>query len=300
MDLHEVASRQQGLLTRAQAGEAGLTQRQVSSRVGRGLWQPVHRGVYRLAGSPRTRQQELLAAALATRGVVSHRAAGWSAGLVDRYEVEVSVLRSRAPRVRGVILHRSGDLRDDHVVVRDGIPTTSVLRVLADLGAVLPLPFVERALERAIGRRLCTFDDAVGVLYELSKQGRNGIGVLRAALDGWGHGTVEPDSVLEAAFARMCKQHDLPTPVFQHEVWVGGRRRRLDAAWPRQMVAVEVDGFASRVSLDRFQDDRTRQNALVRAGWTVLRFTWADVTRRPGATATTLTSVLGAGLPLTG
>lgn len=81
-------------------------------------------------------------------------------------------------------------------------------------------------------------------------------------------------------------------PVFQHEVVVGGCRRRLDAAWLPQMVAVEVDGFASRVSVDRFQDDRTRQNALVRAGWTVLRFTWADVTRRPEATATTLATVL--------
>jgi very-short-patch-repair endonuclease len=40
-------------------------------------------------------------------------------------------------------------------------------------------------------------------------------------------------------------------------------------------VAVEIDGFAFHHAPDRFQRDRTRQNALVGLGWTVLRFTWA-------------------------
>lgn len=300
MDLDSLAAAQHGTMTRQQALRLGFTTRQVDGRLAAGAWLRVYQGVYRIAGAPVSHHQALMAACLATGGAASHRAGAWSWHLCDRFEVEVVVPASQHRRVPGVAVHRSVDLRPDHVVVRDGIPTTNVLRVLADLGAVLPLPFVEGALERAIGRRLCTFDDAVGVLFELSKQGRNGIGVLRAALDGWGHGAVQPDSVLEAAFARMCKQHDLPMPAFQHEVVVGGRRRRLDAAWVPQMVAVEVDGFASRVSLDRFQDDRTRQNALVRAGWTVLRFTWADVTRRPEATAGALAGVLGAGSSLTG
>ncbi|HVL26855.1 MAG TPA: type IV toxin-antitoxin system AbiEi family antitoxin domain-containing protein [Acidimicrobiales bacterium] len=33
-----------------------------------------------------------------------------------------------------------------------------------------------------------------------------------------------------------------------------------------------------------FEEDRLRQNALVLAGWTLLRFTWADVTERGLAT----------------
>jgi very-short-patch-repair endonuclease len=56
-------------------------------------------------------------------------------------------------------------------------------------------------------------------------------------------------------------------------------------AIPRLMVAIEVDGMAYHVDVERFQRDRTRQNALVDLGWTVLRFTWADLTDRPGYVA---------------
>jgi very-short-patch-repair endonuclease len=40
--------------------------------------------------------------------------------------------------------------------------------------------------------------------------------------------------------------------------------------------------------------DLARQNRLVTLGWTVLRFTWEQVVRRPGDVAATLRSVLGA------
>ncbi len=41
-------------------------------------------------------------------------------------------------------------------------------------------------------------------------------------------------------------------------------------------------------SPDAFQHDRTRQNHLVALGWTVLRFTWADVVHRPDHVAQTI------------
>ena len=50
---------------------------------------------------------------------------------------------------------------------------------------------------------------------------------------------------------------------------------------PAARVAVEVDGWAWHSDVERFREDRRRQNALVLAGWTVLRFTWDDLMRRP-------------------
>jgi very-short-patch-repair endonuclease len=35
------------------------------------------------------------------------------------------------------------------------------------------------------------------------------------------------------------------------------------------------------VTPEHFQRDRRRQNRLIAAGWTVLRFTWWDLTERP-------------------
>jgi very-short-patch-repair endonuclease len=53
-----------------------------------------------------------------------------------------------------------------------------------------------------------------------------------------------------------------------------------DLTFVREKIAIEVDGWAWHHTPDRFQRDRQRQNALVTAGWLVLRFTWFDLTER--------------------
>jgi len=55
-----------------------------------------------------------------------------------------------------------------------------------------------------------------------------------------------------------------------------------DVYFPDVRLVIEVDGVAFH-GPDRFQADRTRQNLLVGAGCTVLRFTWGDLTQRPDA-----------------
>ena len=54
-----------------------------------------------------------------------------------------------------------------------------------------------------------------------------------------------------------------------------------DVVFASAKLVVEVDGLAFHVTPERFQRDRQRQNRLVAAGWTVLRFTWRDLTERP-------------------
>lgn len=289
-----------GLISTDAALAAGLTHHQIKQRIKTGQWERRHRGVYAVAGAPRTYEQRVLAACLATAGVGSHRASMvlWEVE-PDCRVAEVTVRQGRTPHHEGVVVHRSVDLRREHVSVRSGIPVTNPLRMLADVGSVLPVFYVERCIEQGLARRLFTATAIVGVRWELSKQGRNGLGALDEAIRRQGFHLGDLESVLEAAFARLCVAYDLPAPELQHEVVVGGRRRRIDAAWPDRRVAVEVDGFASRIDRGRFQDDRDRQNALVQAGWTVIRFTWEDVVRRPLHVATQIREVLG-GLVATG
>ncbi len=54
-----------------------------------------------------------------------------------------------------------------------------------------------------------------------------------------------------------------------------------DFVFEASHLVVEVDGQAWHTTPDRFQRDRERQNRLVNAGWTVLRFTWSDLVDRP-------------------
>ncbi|WP_232291906.1 endonuclease domain-containing protein [Frankia sp. QA3] len=71
---------------------------------------------------------------------------------------------------------------------------------------------------------------------------------------------------------------DLP----QQDRALGGRPvARLDLAWPSRLVAVEADGAAYHRQPRALFRDRARQNDLLSVGWTLLRFTWADVLGRP-------------------
>ena len=55
----------------------------------------------------------------------------------------------------------------------------------------------------------------------------------------------------------------------------------VDIAFPKQRVAIEIDGWAFHSDQQAFQNDRSRQNWLTLQGWQVLRFTWLDVTGHP-------------------
>jgi very-short-patch-repair endonuclease len=67
---------------------------------------------------------------------------------------------------------------------------------------------------------------------------------------------------------------------------------RADMAWPGRRVLVEFDGDIHR---DRavFVNDLRRQNQLIAAGWTVLRFTSADVLGRPDEVVAAIRRALG-------
>jgi very-short-patch-repair endonuclease len=56
---------------------------------------------------------------------------------------------------------------------------------------------------------------------------------------------------------------------------------KIDVAFPKQWVAIEVDGWAFHSDPEAFAIDRKRQNAIALLGWQVLRFTWLDLTEYP-------------------
>ena len=65
-----------------------------------------------------------------------------------------------------------------------------------------------------------------------------------------------------------------------------------DFAWPEARVIVELDGWDTHRTQRAFQQDRRRDVALSKAGWTVLRFTYRDVVHDPGYVTSTLDRLL--------
>ena len=288
--IFDLAAGQRGLVTHSQLLEHGVTDHAIQWWLSAKRLERVHRGVFRAGGAPVEPWQLCLAATLAVGGLVavSHRAAArcWGVTLPFGLVPEITVSASRSVRLgpgpAGTLRHRSTDLTPDQIVTRLGMPVTDPARTLVDLGAVVGRPLVEDALDDLVGRKLVTLRAARARLDRLAARGRSGCGVLRAVLDDRiGPEQAMSRSRLEAELARLCARAGLRRPVFQHEVVVGGRRRRLDFAYPELRLAIEVDGYESHSRYDVFEDDRRRANDLELAGWTVLRFTWAQVTKRP-------------------
>ena len=152
--LEDRAEAQYGLFTLNQALASRLNRTTVYRRTRLGRYVLEHPGVFAFADLPASWERSVLAACLAAgqEAVASHRSAGRLWGLIDPSEdiVEITVPYAQRPRLRGVTVHRSTDLRVEQTTVRRRIPVTNPLRTMVDLAAVLPPEAVEDALDAGL------------------------------------------------------------------------------------------------------------------------------------------------------
>ncbi len=90
----------------------------------------------------------------------------------------------------------------------------------------------------------------------------------------------EPWSAAERLQHRLLRAAKITGWIANHPVRIGKRLYFLDVGFPRQLVAIEIDGRSAH-GVSRFEADRWRQNDLILAGWTVLRFTWSMLVDDP-------------------
>lgn len=270
-----LAAKQHGAFTWEQTGAA---RRARDRRVAAGRWTRTERsGVYALAGYPRSWLQRLMVAILgAPLGTVaSHRAAAVLHGLREGTPIEMTAPSGAHDRPAFGVVHY-GTVPGS--VTISGIPATRVERTLVDLAAVVSDNEVELAVEAALRKGLTTVERVAAQLGSP----RPGVARLRKVLDRRGPGR-PTGSELEVLFLQVLRAAGVPDPVRQFEVRVGGERYFLDISYPDRRLFIELDGRETHEGAAAFQRDRTKQNDLVVLGWTVLRFTWEDVTERPDA-----------------
>jgi very-short-patch-repair endonuclease len=162
-----------------------------------------------------------------------------------------------------------GDLREV-----DGIPTLSAARTAADLSSRLDVDALARFVDDGLRRGVMTLIGLDRVARRLAAiaPGRSPkkLGtVLQDRIPGY-----HPSgSELENRVVRTLVDGGLRAPVRQFRIVIEGRVYFLDLAYPKERVAIEVDGFEFHRTRTVFDSDRVRQNDLVRSGWIVLRFT---------------------------
>ena len=278
-----LADRQWGVIKR-QLTVSGLSRTAIADRVAKRRLRVMYRGVYALGHAELRREGQWLAAVWACggRAVLSHgdAAAHWGLMPVRGRLIHVTTpLRSgRDPDRSRIRLHRVGTLRAWERTLGDGIPITTVARTLLDLSPQLR----PRAMEDVIAQanRLGLFDllAARRCLAEHPRQ--HGAPALRRLLDALeGVGTADVRSLLEILLLQLSDDHQLPEPAANARV----AGFLVDFFWPHKRLIVEADSYTYHSMPTAFERDRERDQQLTLAGYTVVRFTYKQVTRQPEA-----------------
>lgn len=215
---------------------------------------------------------------LPTDAVFSGATAGWLLGLdlapCSPAEVTVPDASWLRPRARLSVARTS--LGAAEVVCIRGLPATSAVRTITDLGRRSPLYEAVIAIDEALHKGIVSCDDLSR--FAAARAGAKGIGRLRVAID-----LAEPatESPMETRLRLLIVTAGLPRPAAQVAIYEQGEfLGRPDLLYEAQRLVIEYDGGTHRESL---AEDNRRQNRLVGAGYRILRFTSADVYRAPTA-----------------
>jgi very-short-patch-repair endonuclease len=217
--------------------------------------------------------------------LLSHRSGAWLWGLTARFASPVEVTAESPRRTRRAIqIHSAEMLTPDDRSCLQGIPVTAVPRTLLDFATVDPR-FLVQALNNA--QRLGLLDlIAVDALISRGR-GSRGVGRLREALKPH-RPSAFTRSGLERRFLQLVQSSNLPRPSMN--LFVEGYE--LDAYWPAERFAVELDTYDYHGSPSAFEADRIRQENLKLAGIEMTRVTGIRMEREPRTVAKRLHQLL--------
>jgi very-short-patch-repair endonuclease len=287
--LRRIARRQLGLFTRAQARACGFSARQIRWRLDGDEWRPVLGTVLAPIDLRLTALVMDRAAPLAVAGGVlagPSAARTWGIGVPDN-RIYLAVARNHHPSVRGIQYLRT-DLTRRDIYGWEGAGVTGRQRTVGDCLRILPEGAARDLLDRALQRAWITLPELVS--YVRQSVGRKGVRKVQAMMREAAQGSRSAAERLAVVLLTAAKivgwRVNVPITAGGELIGIG------DIVFQAERLVLELDGWAFHVTPEQFQRDRARQNRLVAAGWTVLRFTWRDLTERPEYVVATIEAML--------
>jgi very-short-patch-repair endonuclease/predicted transcriptional regulator of viral defense system len=272
--LARLGGRGHGVVTRREVLAAGLSERQVDRRIGRGALIVVHPGVYRVGHRAPSLEARYLAAVKAAGegAVLSGLAAAYLFGLVKGTAPAPVVSAPRERRIKGVRVRRVRRLGEEVKTVWRGIPVTTVPRTLIDLSSLLSFDELAKAAHEATIR------------YEITTVER-APQRLRAILEGDAPVLL---SRLERRFRALLRAAGLPLPITNRPAGA----HYVDCRWPEHKLTVELDSYHFHKTRHAWEQDRRRDREARRRGDLMRRYTWRDVFEEPADMLTELRELL--------
>jgi len=287
-EIWALAATQNGVVTRRQLLDLGLSSRAIEHRIERGRLHRLHRGVYAVGRPEVDRLGRWRAALLScgSQGLIGYRSAAALWGILDQAPtvIEVVVPGNVARYRPGIRVHRRAGLRPEDRAEFRGIPVTSPAATLVDCAAQIGLNSLEAAVNAA--DRLDLIDpEALRQEVETTPR-RPGVRALRELLDR--HTFTRTDSTLEQRLLRLIRSAALPIP--QTQARVNGFR--VDFYWPDLGLVVETDGLRYHRTATQQARDLKREQVHAAAGITALRFAGAQVRDEPSDVIASLGGVI--------
>jgi hypothetical protein len=184
------------------------------------------------------------------------------------------------------MVHFSSILAPEDRTERRGIPVTSVPRTLLDLAIGSRPGQLDRWLKRS--EELGLFDLRAFEALLARAGGHRGRGRLARALAIYRPDPAFTRSKFERAFRRAVKTAGLPPPSMNYVT----EGFELDAYWPPERFAVELDLYETHGTRAAFERDRLRQEELKLLGIETIRITGPRFQREPDRVAKRLAALL--------
>lgn len=282
--LRALASRQFGVVARYQLLHLGIPGSVIGDWARSAVLARLHRAVYAVGHTALSTEARLTAAVLyaGPDAMLSDATAAWWLSLTDRRPPDVHVSTPRRCRdTSGVVVH---DRRAWPRTWHRGLPVAPLHEVLLAYAASATAEDLRYALAQAEYRGYLKLDlwrPGLG-------QGRAGAAALRKALAAHQPRLAMTRSLLERRLLALCERSGLPAPRVNAVV----EGHRVDALWAAERVIVEVDGRDGHRTWAQRQRDLERDLRLRRAGYLVLRYTWAQITERPAEVAADVAAAL--------
>jgi very-short-patch-repair endonuclease len=303
--LQQLADTQDGVVSRQQLLAMGWA----SSRVARAArdWRTFAPGVYLTDGRDVSLPVRARAALLARPdGCLSHLTAAQSQGWevldtrpswaamdaslmgIKGADAEAKVDEGRWPRadqveltctgivsrpLPGLLLHRDPTVQPALV---GGFRVTEAARTLVDVARSAYF-LVAVCLLDARFRQTPGLRSQVGAMLGICG-GTRGIVAAQRALR---FADEKSESVLESLLRLLIILAGLPAPTVQLQVRLGQLSFRADLGYEEARLLIEADGRDYHSEWRAVGRDLARQNALMNAGWRVLRFTWTQILFQP-------------------
>jgi very-short-patch-repair endonuclease len=153
---------------------------------------------------------------------------------------------------------------------------TDHVRTLLDVARTAPLPISLPIIDAALHQQPWLLEPLKAEAN--CRGGERGISRAQRAIH---LASPEAESPLETLLRLLILLAGLPASDTQVEVRTPRKTYYADLGYREQRLLLEADGRKHHSEWKKVSDDMVRHNAMVGAGWRVLRFTWSQIMYQP-------------------